>query len=341
MSADLPPIGSSYETAYFCGLCEQDPKKRIVALYDDSREGSLTYSEAKRDSMLSGIGESQWPYVNLLAIGYVKKWGNIYHTSEELIAAVEKEYKIGNDNIVCGIYKITNLKTGMIYIGQSIDIYKRWREHTTNSNSALSQDIKLLGKNYFKFEIIEKCSQEQLYEREQYWINYYESDLLGYNIQSSSTNTINNPSWHATPIYAYDLSGKYLQSFDSIAEAARSIQRSTAGIQKCLKYNDNRHSSGGYMWSLNKVDQITPYEELPHGANKKIHQYDKDTRLWLGAYDSYKDAAHACGYNTNKTHIAEVIKGTRPTCFGYIWATEYFDRLPKDYYQKQEVEIIG
>ena len=32
-----------------------------------------------------------------------------------------------------GIYKITNLINGKIYIGQSVDINKRWRQHKRNS----------------------------------------------------------------------------------------------------------------------------------------------------------------------------------------------------------------
>ena len=30
---------------------------------------------------------------------------------------------------VCGIYKITNMKNDKVYIGQAVDIYKRWYEH--------------------------------------------------------------------------------------------------------------------------------------------------------------------------------------------------------------------
>ena len=30
---------------------------------------------------------------------------------------------------ICGIYKITNLVNGKVYIGQSQDIYSRWKEH--------------------------------------------------------------------------------------------------------------------------------------------------------------------------------------------------------------------
>ena len=31
--------------------------------------------------------------------------------------------------VVCGIYKITNQKTNMCYIGQAADVAKRWKDH--------------------------------------------------------------------------------------------------------------------------------------------------------------------------------------------------------------------
>jgi hypothetical protein len=30
---------------------------------------------------------------------------------------------------VCGIYKITNVNSGKVYVGQSVDIAERWKQH--------------------------------------------------------------------------------------------------------------------------------------------------------------------------------------------------------------------
>ena len=93
-----------------------------------------------------------------------------------------------------GIYKITNLINNKIYIGQSVHIERRWKEHCfKSSNSQISNAIQKYGKDNFKFEIIELCEKEFLDIREQYWISYYNSIIpYGYNViettQSIHTN---------------------------------------------------------------------------------------------------------------------------------------------------------
>lgn len=86
-----------------------------------------------------------------------------------------------------GIYKITNLDTGRCYIGQSVDLRTRIRDHIkaglgiNSSNNKFYSEIKDLGPEKFMYEIIEECDRTQLNERERYWINFYESTDWGYN----------------------------------------------------------------------------------------------------------------------------------------------------------------
>lgn len=89
----------------------------------------------------------------------------------------------------CGIYKITNLINNKCYIGQSVDIEKRFRQHKNNYDNKnepsydyhLYRSIRKYGIENFKFEIIEECDYEKLNERETYWIDYYDSYNNGYN----------------------------------------------------------------------------------------------------------------------------------------------------------------
>lgn len=97
----------------------------------------------------------------------------------------------------CGIYKITNLTNGKIYIGQSVNIYQRWRAEKSRSfnptsiefNCAKARAFRKYGIKNFHFEIIEECKPEQLNEREIYWANYYNSYVpKGYNVSLCGKN---------------------------------------------------------------------------------------------------------------------------------------------------------
>lgn len=88
-----------------------------------------------------------------------------------------------------GIYKITNQINGKVYIGQSVNIKKRWTDHIyyakheENKASRLYLAIRKYGLENFKFEVLEECSKELLDEREIYWIAYFDSTdrTKGYN----------------------------------------------------------------------------------------------------------------------------------------------------------------
>lgn len=87
-----------------------------------------------------------------------------------------------------GIYKITNLTNNKSYIGQSVDINKRWSRHrhdafhnNHNYNSHLYKSMRKYGLENFTFEIIEECLRVELNEKEKYWIHYYDSFYNGYN----------------------------------------------------------------------------------------------------------------------------------------------------------------
>lgn len=323
MSGDLPPIGSSYEVAYFCGLCEQNPTKRIVALYDDSREATYTYSENKRDAMISGIAENQFPYINLLAVGFVKKWGTICHTSAELIQEVKKQYDLGFNLSVCGIYKITNLKNNLIYIGQSNDVYGRLRSHKNcTPKTEIDIAIKELGADYFKFELIEICSPEQLTERENYWINYYDSYENGYN---NTDGKFSNK--QSIIISCYNDEGKLINTFDSLIAAARHYNyNSYWNINLAIR--GIRNKACELRWREGNKPIIEPYQEKIKNKGT-IYAYNKNTRLF---FNEYKNAAEASKIlKINHSHISQVLNSQRKTAGGYIWVYDKYDRLPENY----------
>lgn len=78
------------------------------------------------------------------------------------------------------IYCIERIKTGKKYIGQHLGTID---DGYWGSGVAISKAIKKYGKGEFKKYILEECNLEDLNEREQYWIKYYNTFLgEGYNM---------------------------------------------------------------------------------------------------------------------------------------------------------------
>lgn len=84
---------------------------------------------------------------------------------------------------ITGIYKITNNINGKVYIGQSVDIKRRWKEHKKEAfykkshcfDYPLYRAIRKYGIENFKFEILEECPQDMLNELEIFYINEYKA----------------------------------------------------------------------------------------------------------------------------------------------------------------------
>lgn len=92
-----------------------------------------------------------------------------------------------------GIYKIVNIKNGKQYIGKSVDIKRRWKEHKRALKGNYHKNIYLqrawdkYNEKNFKFKIIQLVnSEEELNSREIYWIKELKtlSTENGYNLTS-------------------------------------------------------------------------------------------------------------------------------------------------------------
>lgn len=107
---------------------------------------------------------------------------------------IQKKYnnftaKILGTEEVCGIYKITDQITKEAYVGQSVSIQTRWKDHIksgigavkASASNQLYAAIKRDGIENFTFELLEACPREELNVKEKYFIGLYQTDVYGLN----------------------------------------------------------------------------------------------------------------------------------------------------------------
>lgn len=98
--------------------------------------------------------------------------------------------RVVGPNVKIGIYRITNLLDNKIYIGQSVNIGERFKTHIKCGlgidapQNKLYTAMQKIGVENFSFEIVEECTPNLLNEKEKYWIEYYESNIYGYNMSA-------------------------------------------------------------------------------------------------------------------------------------------------------------
>lgn len=102
---------------------------------------------------------------------------------------IQKLLQPYKDKIYKGIYSI-NFDNGKRYIGMSVNIYERLKEHINdakNRNDLLPVHL-AMNKYSYKFELLENCynmNRTELCNREIYWIDYYQTykdKTKGYNL---------------------------------------------------------------------------------------------------------------------------------------------------------------
>lgn len=110
-------------------------------------------------------------------------WSTFYQKQMNALCA-----NVLGPNAVCGIYKITNQKNGLCYIGQSVDCAKRFKDHVkcglgidTPAQNKLYKAMQKDGVTNFTFELLEECEKELLNEKERFYIDLYQSCDYGYN----------------------------------------------------------------------------------------------------------------------------------------------------------------
>lgn len=240
---------------------------------------------------------------------------------------------------VCGIYCIHNTVNDKRYIGQSINIYDRWISHILSlqgkyhHNPHLQASWEKYSQEAFNFYIIEECCEDDLNNREQFWIDTYHTlnDQLGYNlIPANKGHKLSKNKWRKVRekiykdewvICQYSLEGEFIAEFKCALDAGK-IVNPTLGYSRIISgvasafhrfcendfkknpYDENKaHESltaYGYVW-VRKSDahHVTPErikEFIRPNREFLIHAYSYPYGKYLATYRSMAEAADAYGF---------------------------------------------
>jgi group I intron endonuclease len=143
---------------------------------------------------------------------------------------------------IIGIYKIFS-PVGKIYIGQSKNIYKRWKFYSfynCKNQIKLYNSLQKYGFENHVFEIIEECSIEQLNERETHWKQHYLDQVNG--------------DWKQVMFCKlHDNSGGSLPE-----EIKKKISKSSLGKPKTQQHKDNiKKSRKGMVFTQQHKDNMS------------------------------------------------------------------------------------
>lgn len=233
---------------------------------------------------------------------------------------------------ICGIYKITNKVNGKIYIGQSIDIIQRWNYHKSIPNGGcvkLYNAMRKYGIDNFIFEIEEICSQNDLDDKEIYYINKYNShSSMGYNLTDGGSGGIGRKlnkkqrrrlsrGKGGESIMQFSTTGEFIKEFYSISEAENALKIPHENIIKVL--NGQYKSAGGYVFVKKSLyNSEESYACKRDKDVRPVKQYTLDG-IFVREYENQLIASDVTGI-CNAT-ISAVCRGNNihKTAGGYQW----------------------
>ena len=193
-----------------------------------------------------------------------------------------------------GVYCIRNIENNKVYIGQSIDIKRRWRKHKSelnrnvHNNKHLQSAWNKYGKDAFEFNVLIECTEDKLDSYETEYIRLY----------------------HATDRqYGYcDMDGG--QKYRHHSEETK---------RKCGEKNIGRHLSQEIIDNLRKINTGRPLSEEhkrkiseSNKGRKKPHLGNNNKKIRCkntgDVFESILKAAEWCGLK-NSGNISSCAKG--------------------------------
>jgi len=205
----------------------------------------------------------------------------------------------------CGIYKWTSPK-GKSYIGQSVNLEKRYydffhREIYSNpyKKKGLTK-IDRARKKYpdfeqWTYEILEYCNPNELNDKEQYYINLYNTFKNGYN---------------------ETIGGKGCNGYKVSEEFKQLLSISRMGENNPM-YDKTPWNKGKTLSEEHKQKlSIVRKGKINNSLSKQVNQYSLDG-IFIKTFQSTNEVQRQLGYA--QSAISLCCNGKRKTAYGFIW----------------------
>lgn len=221
------------------------------------------------------------------------------------------------------VYRHTNLINGKVYIGITSQIpEKRWGKNGKNYTESIkfNNAIKKYGWNNFKHEILyEGLSNKEAISIEESLILYYQKLNKSYNLIPNVYTNLGES--RKIKVIVYNVYGEYIDTYDSIHQAATKLNLTESNINSALKNNYGCIQIKGMIF-LKSEDELHKklklVKEKSKYFNKHILQYNLNGKL-LNEYLSMKDCIQKTGYNRSTIMNALHNKSYKGVALGYVW----------------------
>jgi group I intron endonuclease len=231
------------------------------------------------------------------------------------------------------VYITKNLINGKMYIGKDSHNNPEY----LGSGALLLEDIKIYGRKNFRKDILEYCTKDNLGEREEYWIDFFNAvnSKLFYNIRSQTSGWYNkdlNPEKYDYVVKKISESNKGRKVSQ---ETKDKISQNQERKEKLRKANSGKPKPEGFGETISqlksgvklskehceKISQGKKGKKQPQSyidkKSKPIIQLDKQNNI-IQEFKSVKDAA-ASNEKFKISNINCCLRNVSKTAYGFKW----------------------